>query len=107
MRKQISSNSCTDKNTKKLLTYTSYMYIYLNACKQMTDVKLLVTKKYLKSFNYLPKNSSGSFKCYLQNVFRNHIYLIYLYKQDLVLNNQQGLINPTNCKVDISLNKKT
>ena len=24
--------------------------------------------------------------------FRNHVYLIYVYKEDLVLNNQQGLI---------------
>ena len=28
--------------TYKLFTYESYMYIYLNAYKQMTDVKLLL-----------------------------------------------------------------
>ena len=31
-------------------------------------------------------------KCYLQNVFTNHIYLIYMYEEDLALNNQQWLI---------------
>ena len=27
--------------------------------------------------------------CYLQNVFTNNIYLIYMYKEDLALNNLQ------------------
>ena len=35
-------------------------------------------------------------------IFTNHIYLIYMYKQDLVYNNLQGLIchkiQPTNKK---------
>ena len=31
-------------------------------------------------------------KCYQQNVFTNHIYLIYMYKEDLALNNLQWLI---------------
>ena len=31
-------------------------------------------------------------KCYLQNVFTYHIYLIYMYKDDLALNNLQWLI---------------
>ena len=29
---------------------------------------------------------------YLQNEFTNHIYLIYMYKEDLALNNLQCLI---------------
>ena len=28
-------------------------------------------------------------KCYQQNVFKNHIYLMYMYKQELALNNPQ------------------
>ena len=37
--------------------------------------------------------SSNSFKTrYQQNVFTNPIYLIYMYKQDLALNNLQWLI---------------
>ena len=37
--------------------------------------------------------SSGSFKKWnLQNVFTNHIYLIYMYKLDLAINNLQRLI---------------
>ena len=36
---------------------------------------------------------SGLFKkCYQQNLFTNHTYLIYMYKQDLVLINLQWLI---------------
>ena len=31
-------------------------------------------------------------KCYHQNVFTNHIYLTYMYKQDLALNNLQCFI---------------
>ena len=31
-------------------------------------------------------------KFYLQNVFTNHVYLIHVYKQDLGLYNQEGLI---------------
>ena len=37
--------------------------------------------------------SLGSFKNVIkQNVYINHVYLIYMYKQDLALNNQQVLI---------------
>ena len=43
--------------------------------------------------------SSDSFKNITYKLlFTNHIYLIYMYKEDLALNNQQGLIchkNPT------------
>ena len=28
-------------------------------------------------------------KCYQQNLFKNHIYLIYMFKEDLALNNPQ------------------
>ena len=31
-------------------------------------------------------------KCYQPNVFTNHIYLIYMYKEDLTLDNLQWLI---------------
>ena len=32
-----------------------YMYIHLNVCKQMTDIKLLLlySKQYVKPFNYV------------------------------------------------------
>ena len=36
--------------------------------------------------------SLASFKMYLQNVFTNHMYSIYMYKKDLTLNNQHSLI---------------
>ena len=31
-------------------------------------------------------------KCYIQNLFTNHIYLINMYEEDMVLNNLQWLI---------------
>ena len=31
--------------------------------------------------------SSGSFKDVMKKMFTNHIYLMYMYKQDLALNN--------------------
>ena len=40
MCKQISSKSFKNEITYKLFTY-KYMYILLNVCKQMTDIKLL------------------------------------------------------------------
>ena len=43
---QINSNSFKDKINDKLI-----MYIYLNVCKQMTDVKLLIL--YSNTWNYL------------------------------------------------------
>ena len=43
--------------------------------------------------NFVQKMSTGLFKnIILQNVFTNPIYLIYMNKQDLTLNNQQWLI---------------
>ena len=41
MCKQISFNSFKNEIICKLFTKKSYMYIYLDVCKQMTDVKLL------------------------------------------------------------------
>ena len=41
--------------------------------------------------------SSALFKnCYLQGICLQIIYLIYMYKQDLALNNLQGLIMSQN-----------
>ena len=40
MCKQICSNSFEIKITNKLDAYKSYMYIYLNVCKKIPDVKL-------------------------------------------------------------------
>ena len=40
MCKQISSNSFKNKITNKLIWHITY--IYLNVCKQMTEVKLLL-----------------------------------------------------------------
>ena len=44
--------------------------------------------------NWVVRNRTvRSFNCvYLQNIFTNHIFNIYIYKQDLALNNQQWLI---------------
>ena len=36
--------------------------------------------------------SSGPFKNINENEFTNHIYLIYMYKEDLALNNLEWLI---------------
>ena len=43
-------------------------------------------------FNYVQKISSGTLKMLSTNDFTNRIYLIYMYKQDLALNNLQWLI---------------
>ena len=51
MCKQISSNSFKNEITRKLLTYKSYMYMYLNVCKQMIDVRLLLS--HINTWNYL------------------------------------------------------
>ena len=46
--------------------------------------------------------SSGLFKMLPTNyLFTNHMFNIYMYKQDLALNNQQGLI----CYKALSINK--
>ena len=51
--------------------------IGMNTCNHLTEYK--------KELRLLKK-------CYLQNVLRNHIYFIYLYKDDLAFKNQQWLI---------------
>ena len=38
------------------------------------------------------KASSGSLKIVIDKMFTNHIYLIYMYKEDLTLNNLQWLM---------------
>ena len=40
----------------------------------------------------MPQNHTKSFKNVIKNVFTNPIYLIYMYKEDLALNNLQWLI---------------
>ena len=47
----MSSNPFKNEITSKLLTHKSYMYIHLNECKQMTDVKLLLLHS--NSWNHL------------------------------------------------------
>ena len=57
------------------------MYIYLNVCKQMTDVKLLLLHS--NTWNHLTvcKNELRLVEiCYQQNEFINHIYLVHMYK---------------------------
>ena len=41
MCQNISSKSFQNEITDKLFPYKSYMYIHLNLCKQMTDVRIL------------------------------------------------------------------
>ena len=42
MCKEIGSKSFNNRIICELFTYESYMYIYLDICKQMTDIKLLL-----------------------------------------------------------------
>ena len=42
-------------------------------------------------------------KCCQQNMFTNHMYLIYMYKQDLAFNNLQWLIYHKNYKTGVRL----
>ena len=35
------------------------------------------------------KRAQACLKCYEENVFTNHLYLIYMYKEDLGLSNLQ------------------
>ena len=54
---------------------------------------MTVIYQYLKSFNCVPqKISSGLFKNIKYKICLQIIYLIYMYKQDLVLSNLQKLI---------------
>ena len=44
------------------------------------------------TWNYVQKKLRLVLKCDLQNVFTNHTYKVYTYKDDLALNNLQWLI---------------
>ena len=69
------------------------MYIYLNVCKQMTDIKLLLLHSNMFiPFNCVQKISPCSFKNDINKMCLRIIYLMYMYKQDLTLNNLQWLI---------------
>ena len=46
----------------------------------------------MEPFKCEKKWAQSSLKCLQQNAFTNHIYLIYVYKEDVVLNNLQWLI---------------
>ena len=74
--KEISSNSFKNEITNKLFTYKSYMYIHLNVCKQMTDVKLLLL--YSRTWNHLTVCKKEvrvvSTKC----VYWSYIFNIYV-----------------------------
>ena len=52
--------------------------------------------------------SSDSFKNFINRMFTNTIYLIYMHKEDLTLNNQQRLMcqKPIQTKPGIIKNKK-
>ena len=50
MFKQISSRSFKNWITDKPTSYISYIYISLNVCKQMTDVKLLLLHRNFETF---------------------------------------------------------
>ena len=52
MCKEITSYSFKNEFTNKLFPYKSYMYIYLNVFKQITDVKLLLLHS--NTWNHLP-----------------------------------------------------
>ena len=51
---------------------------------------VIVIQQYLKPFNCVQTNELRLIgKFYEQNVLKNHTYFIYIYKQDLALNNLQ------------------
>ena len=59
----------------------------------MTDVKLLLShNNILNHLTMCKRMSLGSFKNIIEKMFTNHIYLIYMYTEDLTLNNLLGLI---------------
>ena len=73
-------------NDNHYTTGTSY-------CKEMTDDKLLLLHS--NSWNHLTlckEISTGSFKNVINKMFTTHMYLIYMYKEDMALNNLQCLI---------------
>ena len=84
--KQISYNSFKNQITYKLVTYKSFMYTYLNVCKQMTDVKLFLLhsntwnhltvyqKKKTKKKRVKPRLKMLSTKC----VDKSYVFNIYV-----------------------------
>ena len=67
---------------------TNDMYIHLNVDKQITHVKLLLLRS--DTYNHLTVCKQMSFCSFKNNIYKMYlliIYLIYLYKQDLALNN--------------------
>ena len=72
----MSCNSFKNEITYKLFTYKSYMYIYLDVCKQMTDIKLLLLHR--NTWNHLTeyrKMSSGLFKSVINRMCLRIIYI--------------------------------
>ena len=65
------------------------MYMYSNMCKQMANVEL----PHSNIWNHLtePKMSSFLFKSVLHKMFLHIVSLIYMYEEDLALNNLQRL----------------
>ena len=70
------------------ISYDDYNYT-TGTSKQVT-----VPYQYLKPSNYMQKKNELRIvsKYYPQNKFTNHIYSVYMYKEDLALNNLQVLI---------------
>ena len=60
------------------------------ACKEMIDVKMGFWYSY--TWNYLTVCKKKLALARLKNVFTNHIYLIYMYEENLEFNNRQWLI---------------
>ena len=66
--------------------YHSTLYIYLNVCKEVTDVKLLLLQS--NTWNHLTvckKMSSDSFKNAINKMFTVHMFNRYII-EDLALN---------------------
>ena len=59
----------------------------------MTDINLFVLNSYTQNqLTVCKKMSSSSFENFIYKMCLQIIYLIYMYKEDLSLNNLQGLI---------------
>ena len=78
MCKQINSNSFKNVITCKLFTYKSYMYIHLNVCKQITDVKLLLLRDV---FNKFPDFFVQAFRIVVDS-WKFSILLLYILWDD-------------------------
>ena len=69
------------------------MYIYLNVCKQMTDVKLLQLHGNMgNNLTVCKKKWVQAHLKMLSTKYLQIICIFNIYKQDLALNNLQGLI---------------